>query len=70
MANPASGPPRVLLAASLLWDKGIGEYIEAAKQVRAKTVAGQFEFLLAGDPDPGNPAAVPESQVRAWAAKR
>jgi glycosyltransferase involved in cell wall biosynthesis len=25
-----------------------------------------MEFLLAGDPDPGNPAAVPENDIRGW----
>ena len=25
-----------------------------------------IDFLLAGDPDPGNPAAVPEAQIRGW----
>ena len=36
----------------------------AARQLRAQGRA--IEFLLAGDPDPGNPAAVPEATVRAW----
>lgn len=55
---------RVLLAARLLWDKGLGEFVEAARQLKAK--GHNIEFLLAGDPDPGNPAAVPESDIRAW----
>ncbi|NBR18708.1 MAG: glycosyltransferase family 1 protein, partial [Gammaproteobacteria bacterium] len=58
---------RVLLAARLLWDKGIGEFIEAARTIRA---AGKdFELLLAGTPDTGNPAAVPEADVRSWVAE-
>ena len=28
-----------------------------------------IDFLLAGDPDPGNPAAVPEAQIRGWVAE-
>jgi len=55
----------VLLAARLLWDKGIAEYIAAARQLLGEGRA--IRFLLAGDPDPGNPAAVPEATVRAWA---
>ena len=55
---------RVLLPSRLLWDKGLGEFVEAARTLRA---AGRpIAFLLAGMPDPGNPAAVPESTVRAW----
>lgn len=59
-----SKPLRVLLAARLLWDKGLAEYVAAARSLRAQGRA--IEFLLAGDPDPGNPAAVPEETVRGW----
>ena len=57
---------RVLLPARLLWDKGVAEYMEAARYLRA---AGRHDihFLLAGSPDPGNPTAVPESDIRGWA---
>ncbi|MBJ6978094.1 glycosyltransferase family 4 protein [Luteimonas sp. MC1782] len=58
-------PLRVLLAARLLWDKGLAEFVEAARRLRGEGRA--IEFLLAGDPDPGNPAAVPEATVRGWA---
>lgn len=55
---------RVLLAARLLWDKGLSEYVGAARKLRLD--GRDIEFLLAGDPDPGNPAAVPEGTVRTW----
>jgi len=58
---------RVLLAARLLWDKGIAEYVEAARRLRSE--GHTVDFLLAGDPDPGNPAAVPEAAVRQWSAE-
>lgn len=58
------GELRVLLAARLLWDKGIAEYVEAARVLRGRYP--QVRFLLAGLPDPGNPAAVPESEVQRW----
>ncbi len=57
-------PLRVLLAARLLWDKGLAEYIAAARRLKGEGRA--IEFLLAGDPDPGNPAAVPQAQVQGW----
>src|SRR5690606_38318714 len=50
----------------LLWDKGVAEYVQAARLLRERAV--QVKLLLAGDPDPGNPAAVPDSAVRAWVA--
>lgn len=55
---------RVLMAARLLWDKGLAEFADAARLVRQRGHAVQF--LLAGEPDPGNPAAVPEAAVRRW----
>lgn len=58
-------PFRVLLPARLLWDKGLAEYVEASRLLKAQGRA--IEFLLAGDPDPGNPASVPEATVRQWA---
>jgi len=55
---------RVVLAARLLWDKGIVEYVAAARQLRA--TERKIDFLLAGNPDPGNPASVPEANVKEW----
>ena len=54
----------VLLASRLLWDKGIAEYVEAARRLRSE--GRKLRFLIAGDPDPGNPASVPEAVVQGW----
>jgi glycosyltransferase involved in cell wall biosynthesis len=59
------GRLRVLLAARLLWEKGIGEYVEAARLLKAQ--GRDIEFVLAGAPDPGNPRSVSDEQVRRWA---
>lgn len=59
------GCPRVLLASRLLWDKGVDEYVAAIRQLRGQ--GRSLHALLAGAPDPGNPAAVPESTIRGWA---
>ena len=66
-ARGRGGRFRVVLPARLLWDKGVAEYVEAARRLRAEGKA--IDFLLAGDPDPGNPAAVPEASLRDWAAE-
>ena len=58
---------RVLLPARLLWDKGLAEYVRAARLLLGE--GRPIDFLLAGDPDPGNPAAVPEAEVREWVAQ-
>ena len=60
----AGAPMQVLLAARLLWDKGMAEYIEAARLLKAQ--GRDLRFLVAGTPDPGNPASIDEAQVRAW----
>ncbi len=58
------GPMRVLLPARLLWDKGLAEYVAAARQLKGE--GRDIQFLLAGQPDPGNPASVPEATVKQW----
>lgn len=58
---------RVLLPARLLWDKGIAEYVAAARQLRSEGRA--IDFLLAGSSDMGNPAAVSEETVRSWVSE-
>ncbi|MFC5569106.1 glycosyltransferase family 4 protein [Lysobacter yangpyeongensis] len=57
-------PLRILLAARLLWEKGVQEYVDAAALVRSR--GRNMEFLLAGAPDPGNPRSVDAQQVEQW----
>ena len=65
--HPMPPPPEpvcIVLVARMLWDKGVGEFVEAARRL---TVAGvKARFVLVGDPDPANPASVSESTLRAW----
>jgi len=58
-------PLRVLLAARLLWEKGVGEYAEASRLLRAE--GRNIRFFLAGMPDPGNPGSVQRPLVETWA---
>lgn len=60
------GPPVFLMLARLLRDKGVHEFVEAARAVRR--VHPQARFVLAGGTD-ANPAAVPPAQVAAWVAE-
>ena len=60
----SSSPFRVLLPARLLWDKGVGEFVDAGRRLQREGRA--VDFLLAGNPDSGNPASVPEATLRAW----
>jgi glycosyltransferase involved in cell wall biosynthesis len=63
-APEPAGPVCVVLAARMLWDKGVGEFVEAARLIRQAGV--QARFALVGDPDPDNPASVPEAVLRSW----
>ncbi len=53
-----------LLIARLLKDKGIREYVEAARLVRRRHAQVRFEVL--GQLDPANPSAIGERELRAW----
>lgn len=58
------GPPLVVLASRMLWGKGIQTFVDAAERVR--TTMPTVVMALVGPTDPGNPAAVPETQLKAW----
>lgn len=60
-------PLRFLLAARLLWDKGVGEYVEAARRVRRGHPG--VEFCLLGFLDVQNPSAIPRARVEEWEAE-
>ncbi|CAJ0888585.1 galacturonosyltransferase [freshwater sediment metagenome] len=60
----AREPLRIVLAARMLWEKGVREFVEAARLL--KTEGRQLRFLLAGLPDPGNPASIPENALLRW----
>jgi glycosyltransferase involved in cell wall biosynthesis len=54
----------VVLATRLLWDKGIQEYVDAARLLKEAGVKARF--VLAGAPDAGNPDAVPLAKLEQW----
>jgi len=64
MADTPVGVPIVLLPARMLWDKGVAEFISAARLLQAKGV--RAKFVLVGRCDDDNPAAIPRSQIHDW----
>jgi len=62
-----AGPPVALCVARLLWDKGIGELVEAARLLRDRGVP--LVVRIAGDRDPANPRCIPEATLDAWRAE-
>jgi glycosyltransferase involved in cell wall biosynthesis len=61
---PPSGAVTVVLAARMLRDKGVVEFVEAARQLGGNSA--KVRFVLVGDPDPSNPASLSEQQLRDW----
>lgn len=58
------GRLRVMLAARLLWHKGVCEFVEAARLLKKRKVKAQF--ILVGAIDAANPAAIPNVQLERW----
>lgn len=58
------GVPLVVLPARMLWDKGVGEFVEAARLLAAEGVKARFALI--GEQDDENPAAVPPPVLAAW----
>ena len=56
-----------LLIARLLLDKGIAEFVEAARSIRARHPGTRFQ-LLGGDGG-DNPSAVPQAALERWSAE-
>ncbi len=60
------GTPVAVMVSRMLWDKGVGELVEAARLLRARAVP--LRVVLVGPPDPDNPASIAERQLRDWDA--
>jgi glycosyltransferase involved in cell wall biosynthesis len=56
--------PVVMLASRMLRDKGIIEFVEAVRQLKARGVNARF--ILVGDTDLHNPSAIQKKQLTAW----
>ncbi len=56
--------PLVVLPARLLVDKGVREFVEAARTLRVSFPG--IRFALVGDVDPGNPATLGKDEIEGW----
>lgn len=63
----AADAPVFLLVARMLWDKGVGEYVEAARSVRKLHPGARFQLL--GFLDVANPSAISRQQMDEWVAQ-
>ena len=62
--SPQSGAPCFLLSARLLWDKGVGEFVDAARIVKTRFPDARFQLL--GFLDAENRTAIPKATVDEW----
>lgn len=62
--RPCSDRTVFLLVARLMWDKGVGEFAQAARIIKSKYKDAEFQLL--GFLDVKNPSAVPRSDVDSW----
>lgn len=60
-------PAVVLFPARILGDKGVHEFVAAARQLKAAGTAARF--VLVGRRDLANPTDVPEETLRGWVAE-
>lgn len=56
--------PAVLMAVRLLWAKGVGEFVDAARILEERGV--EARFWLAGEPDRDSAGFVPEEKLHGW----
>jgi len=61
------GTPVVVMAARLLRDKGVYEFVEAARLLKSRSV--EVVMRLIGALDPGNPTSVEQAELDAWLAE-
>jgi glycosyltransferase involved in cell wall biosynthesis len=58
------GPFIFLMVSRLLWSKGVGTYMEAARILRQQGIKAEFRLL--GKPEPGHPESVLPERLRSW----
>ena len=59
--------PIILFPARMLVDKGVLEFVEAARLLKGRV--GAWRFVMAGTADYQNPSSVPRQQIEAWQAE-
>jgi glycosyltransferase involved in cell wall biosynthesis len=61
---PAEPPINIVCVSRMLWDKGIGELVEAAQLCQQEKL--HAKIILYGTPDLENPATITQEQLEAW----
>ena len=62
--RPPDSVPLTILPARMLWDKGIGEFVDAAAAIRREGINARFALI--GKMDEGNPACIEYETLTRW----
>jgi glycosyltransferase involved in cell wall biosynthesis len=58
------GTVRIVLASRLIYTKGVGEFVAAARLLKQRGL--DVQCVLVGEPDPDNPASIPATVLQRW----
>jgi glycosyltransferase involved in cell wall biosynthesis len=61
--QPKTDPPLLVFPGRLLWAKGVGTLVEAARILKSRN---NVRIVLVGKPDPGNPESIDERIIESW----
>lgn len=64
MIIDSASVPIVVMASRLLKDKGVHEFVEAARILTSKNIKARFQLI--GEPDLGNPESVSYRSIQLW----
>ena len=60
--------PVIVFCSRLIWEKGVAEFVDAARILRGRGVRARF--VLVGDTQPTNPRSVPRDTLNSWVAEK
>ena len=58
------GVPIIALASRMLWDKGVGDFVQAARLLKQQKITARC--VLVGRQDPGSPTSISKDQLLSW----
>jgi glycosyltransferase involved in cell wall biosynthesis len=58
------GLPMLLISGRMLWEKGVGDFVEASRLLRSRGVA--HRAVIVGIPDEENPNSIPAAVLKGW----
>ena len=58
------GRIKIILVARMLWDKGVGEFVDSATALKQQGL--DADFILVGSVDLGNPESISAEQLEEW----